>query len=166
MRDWLGHLRRVRERADALRADLARLEEQGRAKREELLMLEQQIREALGILRGDDAAADVLQKPQSRHGFTDGRRERPIQEGSSVWWTAKVLFRVGQPLHIDRILERIEQDSGYRFKKNTVVSNLSRYVRYGDTFIRPEPNVFGLVDFSEDPVQRDRLRFEEEQEDG
>jgi hypothetical protein len=48
----------------------------------------------------------------------------------------------------------IEVQSGQKVKKNTLVSNLSRYVKYNDTFTRPAPSVFGLVKFNEKPADK------------
>jgi hypothetical protein len=66
--------------------------------------------------------------------------------------SAKVLFLHGKPMHVDVLRQQIQKESGADEapKKNTLVSNLSRYVRYGDTFNRPAPNTFGLINFSRD----------------
>jgi hypothetical protein len=147
MKDWVRTLKAQRERAENLRREIAALDVQRSDKIRELTAIENRMSEALAILRGDDHAPP---KPKSRHGFVGGKRAKPIQQGSSVWWTAKVLYLTGQPLHIDKLLARIKAESGENFKKGTVVSNLSRYVRYEDTFNRPAPNVFGLIDFNRD----------------
>jgi hypothetical protein len=151
MKDLVRLLREKRQRIDLLRRELAAFEE----KKRELTKLEAELREAAAILRGDNQIA-MLDRPKSRHGFVGGRRAKPIQQGSSIWWTAKVLYMTSQPMHIDKILERIEKESGVAFKKATVVSNLSRYVRYADTFERPAPNVYALKDFSRDVEGNER----------
>ena len=53
----------------------------------------------------------------------------------------------GKPMHIDQLIERIDQESGLSFQRATVVSNLSRYVKHHDTFTRPAPNTYGLIEF-------------------
>lgn len=118
------------------------------ALREELAQIEGQMNAARNILGISESARPP--KPKSRHGFTNGKRGRSIQQGSSVWWAIKVLQMAGRPLHIRDILTRIALESGLEFKEATVVSNLSRYVTHGDTFNRPFPNVFGLINFPED----------------
>lgn len=138
--DLLRVVRDMQNEAEKLREELKGTDK----KRIRLAWLEMQLNRARAFLQGDA----LIDKPKSRHGFVGGKRAKPIQDGSSVWWTAKVLYFAQQPMHIDRILERIKGDSGLTFQKATVVSNLSRYVKYGDTFTRPAPNVFGLIDFS------------------
>jgi hypothetical protein len=134
--------------AAGLRRELAGTEK----KRARLAWLDLQMNRARAFLQGDA----LIDKPKSRHGFVGGRRAKPIQQGSSVWWTAKMLYQSQQPMHIDRILPRVQEQSGLKFKKATVVSNLSRYVKYGDTFNRPAPNVYGLIDFSQNPDPTER----------
>ena len=51
---------------------------------------------------------------------------------------------------IESVVWTVGRTGDEAVKKATLVSNLSRYVRYGDTFNRPAPNVFGLIDFSRD----------------
>lgn len=143
MRDLLTLLREKQREIEELERELSGYE----TKRKRLAKLKAEMRDAAAVLSGNP----ILTKPKSRHGFVGGKRAKPIQHGSSVWWTWKVLFLVGQQMHIDRILDRIERESGERFKKATIVSNLSRYVQHNDTFTRPAPNVFGLIDFSSDP---------------
>jgi hypothetical protein len=50
---------------------------------------------------------------------------------------------------VDDLVKAVEELSGLNVRKSTLVSNLSRYVRAGDTFTRPEPGAYGLVDFQE-----------------
>lgn len=136
--DWLEVLRQKQHRLAELK--------------EELATLEVELRDAKAILSG---RPDVATKPKSRHGFTNGRRARPIQHGSSVWWAEKVLDNLGENLPIDELLSMIEAQSGQRVKKNTLVSNLSRYVKFNDTFTRPAPSVFGLVKFADKDKKAD-----------
>jgi hypothetical protein len=166
MRDWISELKRQQKQAEDLRREIAALDTKRSVKLAQLKLIELRLGEAMAVLRGDEPV-----KPKSRHGFVGGKRAKPIQQGSSVWWTAKVLYLLGKPTHINKLLERIKAESGEVFKKNTLVSNLSRYVRYGDTFNRPAPNVFGLIDFDRDieatalPLQPPTIEFENEDED-
>src|SRR5262245_16751514 len=130
--DWIETLRQKQRRLAELK--------------EEIATLEAELRDAKAILAG---RLDTSNTPKSRHGFTNGVRQRPIQHGSSVWWAEKVLSAHGEPLPIDKLLSGIQHESGEKVKKATLVSNLSRYVKYNDTFTRPAPSVFGLVKFGE-----------------
>jgi hypothetical protein len=84
-------------------------------------------------------------RPKSRHGFTNGKRARPIQPGSSVAWTRKVLSEAQKPLTVEQVIARIAAEGGPDVKKPTLVSNLSRYVQHHDTFRRVAPNTYGLI---------------------
>jgi hypothetical protein len=132
--DWLETLRKKQQRANQLRDELAEIE--------------RELRDAKAILTGRSIVPDT-ERPKSRHGFTGGKRAKPIQEGSSVWWTQKVLTDAGAPMHIDAIITHIKERGGPVVQKATLASNLSRYVTHGDTFDRPGPNVFGLIQASE-----------------
>jgi len=132
--DWLEVLRQKQHRLAELK--------------EEVATLEAELRDARAILSGR-SPDPIASKPKSRHGFTNGRRARPIQQGSSVWWAERVLDLRGEAMSLDDLLDEIERHSGQKVKKNTLVSNLSRYVKYHDTFNRPAPSVFGLVKFAE-----------------
>lgn len=67
-----------------------------------------------------------------------------VKAGSSVDWATKVLMDAGGPLHIDRLISRIEELSGEQVKKPTLVSNLSRYVNEGNRFVRTAESTYGL----------------------
>jgi hypothetical protein len=67
-----------------------------------------------------------------------------------VWWTQIVLDAAEAPLHIDEILRQVNENSDEKVLKNTLVSNLSRYVKHGDTFTRPAPSTFGLTKWDEE----------------
>jgi len=48
---------------------------------------------------------------------------------------------------MDELLKRIEQRFHHKVKKTTLVGNLSRKVKAGDTFDRPAPSTYGLLKF-------------------
>ena len=73
------------------------------------------------------------------------KRRRPIHESSSVGWARRVLRTARRPIHIDEILTLIAQMTGQTVSKATLVSNLSRYVKAGDTFRRTAANTFELI---------------------
>jgi len=79
----------------------------------------------------------------------DGRRRRRPE--SSVAWSESVLGDDPRhEMHIDELLKRIEQKFHKRVKKTTLVGNLARKVKAGDTFERTAPNTFGLLAFHRD----------------
>ena len=53
-----------------------------------------------------------------------------------------ILQRAGQPLHINRIIERSQAFHGVRLDRESLASALSKRVARGDRFVRTEPNTF------------------------
>jgi len=105
--------------------------------RREILALEAELREAKAILSSG--------KPKREVGRVEIRK-RPIRPNSTVWWAHKVLTMERKPLHIDDLVRRVEEFSGHSVRKTTLVSNLSRYVRASDTFMRPDEGVYSLIE--------------------
>jgi hypothetical protein len=126
----------------AIREKTARLREL----QAEVLALEVELEQIRGLVAPNGASR---QRVKSRHGFSGGRRTRPIQEKSSVWWAREILGQAGGPLSADELVERIRQASGQSVQKTTLVSNLSRYVKHKDTFARRGRNTYALLDDSE-----------------
>lgn len=120
---------------------------QWQARRAELVRELEAIDKALAELRSVVGSGTAKTKPKSRHGFTNGKRAKPIQEGSSVDMARHVLASVGSPLHISSLVGIIKEQYGQDVKPPTLVSNLSRYVKFQDTFSRPAPNTFGLLEW-------------------
>jgi len=120
--DLIGSIREKQQRIVALKR--------------EILALEGELREAKAILN---------QKPKHEN-TRISIRKRPIRPKSSVWWAQKVLQHAGTPLHIDELVKRVEEFSEQATRKSTLVSNLSRYVRMGDTFVRLEEGTYALAD--------------------
>lgn len=112
--------------------------------RAEIAQLENELREVRSLLSGR-IAPPAPPKAKSRHGFTGGKRAKPIQPGSSVDWTQRVLSEADGPVHINDIIKIVRESGGPAIKKPTLVSNLSRYVKHRDTFIRTAESTYGLL---------------------
>jgi hypothetical protein len=63
---------------------------------------------------------------------------------SQVDMAYDVLKKVGAPLHITDLLERIHSAFGIRVDRDSLVSSLTKKVSNGDRFVRTERNTFGL----------------------
>jgi hypothetical protein len=63
---------------------------------------------------------------------------------SQVDMAHDVLRKVGAPLHITDLLERIHSAFGVRVDRDSLVSSLTKKVAHGDRFVRTERNTFGL----------------------
>lgn len=55
-----------------------------------------------------------------------------------------ILKQAGTPLHISEILARANKNLGLTLDRESVVSALTKKVRKGDRFDRPDKNVFAL----------------------
>lgn len=55
-----------------------------------------------------------------------------------------ILKQAGTPLHISEILARAKKNLGLTLDRESVVSALTKKVRKGDRFDRPDKNVFAL----------------------
>jgi IS30 family transposase len=110
--------------------------------RQEIARLESELQDAREAL----AATSTKRASKGRH---IEQRRRPIKDKSNVGWARSILRHHEKPMHIDSLLKAIEEMSGFTVRKTTLVSNLSRYVRAGDTFTRPEPSMYGLTDWKE-----------------
>jgi hypothetical protein len=65
---------------------------------------------------------------------------------SSVGRAVEVLRQAGKPLHIAEIIRAIEARGG-SVRKDTLVGNLSRYIKAKQVFYRVSPSVYGLLEF-------------------
>jgi hypothetical protein len=69
------------------------------------------------------------------------------QKGTSNIDTVEQVLRLaGRPLHISQIIDSARKDLGVNLKRDSVVSNLVKKIRSGQTFVRTAPNTFGLME--------------------
>jgi len=92
-----------------------------------------------------DAGSAPPERPTHRH-HRRGRRPRRQRRNSSTTRAEQVLREHGAPLHIDVMLQKIEERFHQRPLKTTLIGNLSRKVKAGDRFYRAAPNTFGLLE--------------------
>jgi hypothetical protein len=116
-----------------------------RQKREEIARLRQQLgeiedelAEARRVLADQDAAPDEARDDAV------AAPAWPTAAPSSVAMAETVLSEAGRPMHIDDLLAGIEERFRQHVRKDTLVGNLSRYIKSGKTFERAAPSVFGL----------------------
>lgn len=92
--------------------------------------LEAQLRAVRRMLGAEGRAAEKTRPPKSRTSHVD------IVED--------ILRKAGTPLHISEILARARKTFGLTLDRESVVSALTKKVRKGDRFDRPDKNVFAL----------------------
>lgn len=122
-------------------AKIAEIESRMATDQIEIVALRGEIDELRKLLRSEAGSGD---KPDQHEQIAP--RVRPIRESSTVGQARRVLSMVGAPMHVNDIIKNIEHMSGLPVSKGTLVSNLARYVKAGDTFVRTGKNTFALID--------------------
>jgi hypothetical protein len=79
-----------------------------------------------------------------RHGEPSAAESRPDKGLSQVDMAFDILKKARSPLHVSRILERIQAHFGVTVDRESLVSSLTKKVARGDRFLRPEKNTFSL----------------------
>jgi hypothetical protein len=107
-----------------------------------------QIREASAALQ---AFQEIL-KITPNDGTEADKPEPKIRPGSIVALALETLRKHESPMHVTKLLEAMGKHPNHD-QKVSLSSSLSAYVRDNKLFTRPEPNVFGLREWSskEDP---------------
>jgi len=79
-----------------------------------------------------------------RHGAPAAAEPRPKKGLSQVDMAFDILKKARSPLHISKILERIQAQFRVTVDRESLVSSLTKKVARGDRFLRPEKNTFTL----------------------
>jgi hypothetical protein len=69
---------------------------------------------------------------------------RPRKGMSQVEMAFDILKEARGPLHISRLLERIQEQFGVTVDRESLVSSLTKKVVRGDRFLRPEKNTVAV----------------------
>jgi hypothetical protein len=112
-------------------------------KSQEIADLERQIDMARSYLQAIQDSIKALPKESAPQGNTDDSPSE-LRVGSLLAKARDAIQKKGAPMHISEILSAI----GVQNTKNTRVSlvgSLGSYVRKGQVFTRPGPNIFGLL---------------------
>jgi hypothetical protein len=77
----------------------------------------------------------------------DQARAKTGRKGlSQVDMAFDILQRAHTPLHVNEIIQRIEQRHGQPVDRESLVSSLVKKVQRRDRFVRTDKNVFGLLE--------------------
>jgi hypothetical protein len=107
-------------------------------KRQEIVVLKQQLSTAETYLEALLDTAKLLPK--------DGdKKETVLRAGSDLAKVRDFIKKVGQPSHVNAILEGIGKDIN-KSNKISLSGSLGSYVRKGVIFTKPAPNTFGLIE--------------------
>jgi len=90
-----------------------------------------------------DAQLRAVRRLRSGQGPT---ARKPKQKGMShVDLAFDILQKAQSPLHVSEIIDRIEKIHRRKVDRESLVSALSKKVQRRDRFVRPDRNVFGLI---------------------
>lgn len=129
-----------------------------RDKQTQIAKLQAELDEARALLLGETRAAAVTSKiaspivtttPKGRHLKRTKKRARKIPPTSSVARAIQLMREAGGPLDVETIIRETERRFNQQVKKDTLVGNLSRYVKAGDIFYRSGTSTYGLLELKE-----------------
>ena len=92
---------------------------------------------------GLEAQLRAVRRMLGAEGEAAGKKPRRSRT-SNVDIVEDILRKAGTPLHISEILARARKTFGLTLDRESVVSALTKKVRKGDRFDRPDKNVFAL----------------------
>jgi hypothetical protein len=138
-----------------------------RRKETEIQDLEMQIREARAYVQ---AMQDVL-KMLPRTGGASGGAEI-LRAGSAASRARDIILAAGKPVHVSDLLKEMGKEMTHETRAS-LSGTLAAYVRKGEIFTRPGPNLFGLVELEDQPAPAEQASeppgdfgtFDEEPED-
>ena len=120
-----------------------------RTRKAEIARLQAELDAARAALADEQSDATVYVSTRARHKrparLTGQKRRR--RGDSTTAWAEAVLRDAGKNLHITQLLKGIEDRFHKKVLKTTLVGNLARKVKARDTFDRPAPSTFGLLEW-------------------
>lgn len=123
------------------------IEQRLRRKEAEIQSLEDKLRAARTYVQALRDVLNLLSKGVGASA-TQPQSETVLRPGSAVALAREVILARGKPVHINELLEAQGKEAS-RENRASLTSSLSAYVRRGETFTRPAPNTFGLVELAQ-----------------
>jgi len=116
------------------------IHEKLKKKEQEIQILEEKLRAARIYVQ---ALQDVLKLVHPDSPPDTG--ESAMKSGSAVAKAREIIIQRGKPININDLIEAMGK-AVTRESRASLTSSIAAYVRRGDTFTRPAPNTFGLVE--------------------
>jgi len=114
-------------------------------KQEEIRNFELQIREASAYIAALQEAIRML--PRDSTASQNGQTKKLPRPGTALRSVYDTLKKTGKPMHITEILRAIGKPVD-KSNRVALAGSLAAYVRDQNTFTRPEPNTFGLIEMA------------------
>jgi hypothetical protein len=112
-------------------------------KRAEIVTLEGKLREATVYAQALQDTLRLLPEDESVQS-DDTAPSAALREGSNIAKAREAIQRAGRPLHIMELLKAIGRPTD-KENRAALSGSIGAYVRKGEFFTRPGPNVFGLI---------------------
>lgn len=138
----MGLLGDLRRKIDKKQKEISELRGQRGSIQSQLRELDTRLREANAALAAYEEIARIA--PED----ADEQEGPNFRAGSTVALARAALQKVGEPMHISKILESIGKSNTHE-QKVSLSSSLAAYVRKTQIFTRPEPNIFGLIEWAQ-----------------
>lgn len=119
-------------------------------KESEIANLEKRVEAAKVYL----TALNDIRKEMEKEDANIDESDATIRRGSSVDQAREAILSAGKPLHLEEILQAMGKDVT-RESKASLNGSLAAYVRREETFTRPAPSTFGLVELNHFEAERE-----------
>jgi len=126
----------------ALRDDIHKRIEKKRA---EITALESQIRSATVYIQALEDTLKMLPREASDAAISSPSGQPGMRTGSKVDKAREAIRKAGKSLYITELVTAIGRPNNAK-NRAALAGSLSAYARRGDTFTRPAPNTFGLLE--------------------
>ena len=99
------------------------------------------------------AQLDAMQDLRQGKGLERVKPEDNFQSErkSQISIASEVLRSAGHPLHVNDIIEAVQERQGVSLDRDSLVSAITKKVRRGEIFVRTGPNTFGLREEARKP---------------
>src|ERR1022692_2960152 len=111
-------------------------------KRSEISALAGKLKEAEIYAQALEDTLKLL--PKEDGGVSEAPAEIPLREGSNIAKAKEAIQKAGKPMHITELLAALGKPAD-KDARAALAGSLGAYVRRGEIFTRPGPNIFGLV---------------------
>jgi hypothetical protein len=136
------HIRTYREQREM--TNRGKIEDRIEKKEQEIQELEMRIREARAYIQALQDVAKLMPR-EGAVGDLESNSDSSPRAGSYIADAKDSILKAGRPLHVVEIIKMSGRKND-RKTRTGISGSLAAYVRRGDTFTRPRPNTFSLLE--------------------
>lgn len=123
----------------------SKIEERIEKKEHEIQELEMRIREARAYIQALQDVVKLMPREGASSEDAPPDSDAGLRSGSYVSDARDAILKAGRPLHVVEIIKMSGRKND-RKTRTGISGSLAAYVRRQDTFTRPRPNTFGLLE--------------------